>query len=144
MSAKTGWIAHKRWAEESGAYLYVMVSEDQVKVGLTIDLKARASAVRYVSEKRVTVVYSRWVRAELAEALESHAQWLLSDFHAHGEWFNVEPEVAIEAVDEAVRTQADGAEMHRFTLRNQRPPRVHVPAWARSPMADVDAEDGSL
>jgi len=141
---RTGWVAHKRWAEEGGAYLYVMASDDRAKVGLTIDLKGRAAAVGYLGGQSVKVVLALWVEAEKAEALESHAQWLLQDFHARGEWFDVEPEIACEAVHEAVRAYGAGETMERFRLRNARPPKL-LPWPGDADLLETEGEeDGSL
>lgn len=144
---KTNWTAHKRWHEQGGAYLYVMASEDRAKVGLSIDLKGRASAMRYLAGQPVKVVQAIWVSDHIAEALESHAQWLLGDFHARGEWFDVEPEVACEAVREAIAAYEAGEQLQRFSKRNQRPPQllpwpVRVPT--RVELVSDDEEDGSL
>jgi hypothetical protein len=82
--------------------VYVMESSGLCKVGYTYNAKVRLRSIRSALPQPV-----RLVRAFLAWRLSAHkvekeAHRLLAEHRVRGEWFNVTPERACAAVEEAL------------------------------------------
>lgn len=81
--------------------VYVMQSEiGLVKVGITSSLKNRLSQLR--SASGLTIKVEATFECDRARAVEKAVHELLAAHRKHGEWFDVTPDQAREAVEAAI------------------------------------------
>lgn len=88
-------------AEEQEVKVYAISDGDLIKVGFSGNLRGRLTELQAASPRPLTVCGDR--TTERARAVERVAHYLLREQRVRGEWFNVSPEQAISAIDEAVR-----------------------------------------
>lgn len=83
--------------------VYVMESDlGLVKLGISNNPSARLRTIRSSSGVPVQLVHSSSARPD-ARAVEAAAHKLLSEKRRAGEWFDVSPDEAIEAIAQAVK-----------------------------------------
>lgn len=84
-------------------YVYVIGPKTgHLKIGLAKSVSARFGQLQTGSPIPLTLHFSVGVQSHTAGRVEDHAHWLLHEYRASGEWFNVSAALAIEAVKEAV------------------------------------------
>lgn len=89
-------------AKNGDAFLYVLGGEGgPCKVGWSEDVKRRSRYVP-VPAGSTDIRHKAPIAYRFALYAERYAHWLLRDHHFRNEWFNVEPEAAIDAVNKAV------------------------------------------
>ena len=82
-------------------YVYVISNDrNQVKVGITSNLKRRVSAIRCGCPSAVVSFSSE--RIDNCRAVESKCHSNLEDFASAGEWFNCSVDTAINSVKSAI------------------------------------------
>lgn len=93
---------------ENLAYVYVIGSQNgPTKVGYSVDTERRLKSIQRPKTQRIQV-FGKWpVGHASALAVERYAHWLLRDKQISGEWFNVTPDEASEAVYRAVNEGVD-------------------------------------
>lgn len=90
-SAAVAWL-------EDGAHLYAVTCGNRVKVGVSNDPARRVQSIAAAERCPARLIDTAEVPHGLALTAESYAHWLLRDRHLIGEWFNVEPCVAVAAI----------------------------------------------
>jgi hypothetical protein len=90
-----------------GAYVYVMEGACECKVGVS---KAPKKRLRELKIDGAVGIVKTWHRPDDASSVEraAHAILLNGDvrFGGRGEWFRVTPEVACEAVEQAIASKS--------------------------------------
>lgn len=85
------------WITEKGrSFLYVMVDDDLVKIGITNNLAKRLSDIR-TARPTVTLACSFSVRTEQAKSAEKRAHEICAPARIAGEWFRIDVTLAIKA-----------------------------------------------
>lgn len=104
-----------------GSVVYIVADENGWhKIGVTTDIDLRLYHLsRDIGFKPVTLV--RTIPAGPAAAkVENLAHWALIDFEHRHEWFNAPANVAIEAVEDAMRRHDAGEQMKaRFAVQRR-------------------------
>ena len=105
----------KRSTHEDRTFLYIIQSQDSVKVGHAGNLNTRYSNLRVDNPHSVSLVAYYDLPKIAAKLIERLAHFVLREhFHA-GEWFKVTPTYAQSVVERLIAAAEDGpAEMHRF------------------------------
>jgi hypothetical protein len=78
------------------------------KVGISSKAAARHRTIQTANGGEVALAYSKAVPADIAPDVERRAHWLLREFKRRGEWFAVGADVAIAAIEQAVRERGEG------------------------------------
>lgn len=104
-------------------FVYVIVSGDFVKIGMSRDPEKRAAELRTGAAQGVSVFYTRKFPNEAtARKVERRAHALLHPFRQSGEWFNCSPARARLTVS---KVKVDAAKPIRLPPR---PPKEFTPA----------------
>lgn len=90
------------------AYVYVIGSPNgPTKVGYSVDTERRLKNLQRPITQRIQI-FGKWpVGYSSALAVERYAHWLLREKQISGEWFDVTPDEASEAVARAVNEGVD-------------------------------------
>lgn len=89
-------------ASPKNAYVYVLGTPGgPCKVGWSADPDRRSKYGKWLAGQP-DVLHRAPISNGFALYAERYAHWLLRDHHYRNEWFNVEPEVAINAANKAV------------------------------------------
>lgn len=104
---------------------YVYVAEDSAgqccKIGMSDDPASRLGALRVANPRlNIVEVYGSFERT-VALAIEQTAHSVLSSFAISGEWFQVSPDVAREAIEIAERFHDDASYLRLKTAWDQAP-----------------------
>ena len=128
-------------AAEAERFVYVIGPETGAqKVGVTNSPELRRVALS-VGGKALRIHATVAVQAIEALAVERYAHCLLYDHHVRGEWFDVSPQVATEAICLAATRIANGEAPPFIPLLMQRKPADFdsEPKGVRFPPVAVDA-----
>jgi hypothetical protein len=88
-------------AKHIEAFLYVLgVAGGPCKIGWSESAERRAKYMAGAAGSK-EIAYTTAIEYRLALYAERYAHWLLRDHHFRNEWFNVEPDEAIAAVNTA-------------------------------------------
>ena len=89
------------------AYVYAIGREEgPVKIGITSALGGRLSTIQTGCPFKVDILhYCEMSTAEVAREIESDVHWVWKDRRLHGEWFDIDGDLAAEAIDGAVMTR---------------------------------------
>lgn len=89
--------------------MYVATDGDVVKVGYSCEPVYRVAFLSRERRRELRIEHLRWVTdMRTARRVEANAHWVLEpQLHEGREWFRVELEIAVKAVDEASDTEAD-------------------------------------
>lgn len=137
--------------------IYVMKSDlGLTKIGIANDPLRRADAIRSASGSQVKLIHAS-IPTPDARLIESIAHRLLADKRRSGEWFDVSPSDAIEAIEKAVLAlEREREELKRLsgpTTPTGRPRRgkeknasdligVRVPPWIKIGLMQLAAKNG--
>lgn len=91
---------HVSNAIPSAVYVFT-VRDHLVKVGRSLDPLARSRALGSILGHHIEVAFATDVRAD-ASFIEAYAHRALKAHHVKGEWFDVDPAVAIEVIQRIV------------------------------------------
>lgn len=92
------------------AYVYVIGAPDgPIKIGVAADAAARCAMLQVGNPAALTVLHKVSVSRRDVYFVERYAHALLSDDRIRGEWFDVEPDQAIAAVNASVEALRSGA-----------------------------------
>jgi hypothetical protein len=78
------------------------------KIGISAKSEVRHRQIQTSNGGEVVLAYSKVVPAELASDIELRAHWLLREFKRRGEWFAVKADIAIAAIERAIRERGEG------------------------------------
>lgn len=115
------------------------------KIGIAKNPAARLWAVQSGNHSTISLSFTERLERQAAAKVESHAHWLLRDRRLSGEWFNVTPEKAAEAVRTAIEAVSRGdAEGRPSVGRKMLWPDKVVAPLPEGTLARIDAvrEDG--
>lgn len=94
------------------AYVYVIGADDgPQKIGIANDPESRRSLFQTGNHALLKVAAAAPVSRKEAGIVERYAHWLLRDQRVRGEWFNVSPDEARQAIDDAVRAVRERKEL---------------------------------
>jgi len=90
-----------------GGYVYALSSGGFIKIGATTNPKNRLSSLKSgLGHKVDSYFVSKWVANPLAIEKICHIRF--SECRERGEWFNIDNECAIKAIEEAVNSSKEG------------------------------------
>jgi hypothetical protein len=93
----------------TGGFVYVVRGDhNMVKVGVTTNPRARLASLRTGSAFPIDYAYLAVTPGDSGAAIEAAAHKLLDKHRCNGEWFDVQPEMAVAAI----------AGIHRHARRN--------------------------
>lgn len=93
------------------AYVYVIGTEDgPQKIGIANNPESRRAIFQTGNPEPLMLAASVPVLKHEALSVERYAHWLLEGSRIRGEWFNVSPDEALEAVEAAVKAVRDRKE----------------------------------
>lgn len=94
-------------------FVYVIGAETgPQKIGIAGDVGRRLKSIQTGSHVPIRVAFSIEANGA-AEHVENYAHWVLREKRMAGEWFNVAPEEAVAAINEAVAAVARGERKER-------------------------------
>jgi hypothetical protein len=115
------------------------------KVGISAKSDVRHRQIQTSNGGEVILAYSRAVPAELAPDIERRAHWLLREFKRRGEWFAVKAEIAIAAIDQAIRERGEGEKARSGAGRpalGNKATQVRLPEEVRERIRELVGEKG--
>jgi hypothetical protein len=87
------------------AYVYVIGSEDgPQKIGIALDPQKRKDMLQTGNTNDLKCSFAIGVLKEYALQVEKTAHHILQDYKVRGEWFDVSPSRAVEAIHQAIET----------------------------------------
>lgn len=94
---------------EKDMFIYLVRTGRKLKkVGLTSKADDRHRNIQTANGSEVVLVFSKAVDAEIAANVEKRAHWLLREFKRRGEWFAVKSDIAISAIEQAIKERGEG------------------------------------
>jgi DNA-binding transcriptional regulator YiaG len=117
------------------AYVYAIGATDgPQKIGIAIDPKARIAELQTGSHIGLSINASAPVNRDELRTVESCCHFLLKASRIRGEWFDVTPEQAGQAIEQAISMVRDGwkSEAKPAPLQNPVMPPASLKAWRRS------------
>jgi hypothetical protein len=127
-------------AGKANAHLYVLGGAGgPCKVGWSENVGRRAKYVPNPPGSR-EVAYTAPIAYRSALYAERYAHWILREHHFRNEWFNVEPEEAIDAVNKAVALDFKRVGRIPALLEKNNIPRLPKGMWGQIDAALRDGE----
>lgn len=97
------------WYSEQPFHVYVITAGDHQKVGSTAAIETRIAHLQTANFAELTIAKAvQFPDRQAAAYVEKYAQALLVLHHVRGEWFCVDLQTALAALDEAVVAVAAG------------------------------------
>lgn len=78
------------------------------KIGISSKAEVRHRNIQTSNGGEVVLAYSKAVPPDIAPDIERRAHWLLREFKRRGEWFAVKADIAIAAIEQAIRERGEG------------------------------------
>lgn len=100
------------------------------KVGLSSKPTVRQRDIQTSNGHEILLVFSMEIPDEIAANVERRAHWLLREYRRRGEWFAVKADIAIAAIEQAVKERGEGEKARSGAGRpslNVRPVVVRLP-----------------
>lgn len=115
------------------------------KIGISAKSEVRHRQIQTSNGGDVVLAYSKVVPADLAPDIERRAHWLLREFKRRGEWFAVKAEIAIAAIDQAVKERGEGEKARSGAGRpalGVKPTQVRLSKETREQIRELVGEKG--
>ena len=115
------------------------------KIGISAKSDIRHRQIQTSNGGDVVLAFSKAIPADIAPDIERRAHWLLREFKRRGEWFAVKAEVAIAAIEQAVRERGEGEKARSGAGRPSlgvKPTQVRLSEEIREQIRELVGEKG--
>jgi hypothetical protein len=86
-----------------GLRIYLLRAGQSVKIGVSRSVPKRVAQLQSASAQKIEIVNS-WP-TQRAYEVERYVHQVLGDYRDHGEWFNLQPQIAAMTIEEAIKRQ---------------------------------------
>lgn len=115
------------------------------KVGISAKADMRHRNIQTSNGGEVVLAWSKAIPADIASNIEKRAHWLLREFKRRGEWFAVKADIAIAAIEQAIRERGEGEKARSGAGRpplGNKPTLVRLSEEVRERIRELVGEQG--